>query len=95
MMNWILPFKTTGFDIYATLHLGYAFPLADSAFKSRLGDGAHISGDTSWAAGLGALIGRRFLLEALFSADHGEIEFGPHTSEFECRQWTLSAGFRF
>ncbi len=95
MMNWILPLRTTGFNVYSTLHLGYSYPLADAAFKSRLGNDAHLSGDIRWAAGLGVLIGRRFLMEALYNADHGEVETGPHTSEFEYRQWTLSAGFRF
>ena len=95
MMNWILPFRTTGFDIYSTLHIGYSYPLADAAFKSGLGNDARLSGDVRWAAGLGVLIGERFLLEALYNADHGEVEAGPNTSEFEYRQWTLSAGFRF
>jgi len=69
--------------------------LADAAFKSGLGNDARLSGDIRWAAGLGVIIGERFLLEALYHTDHGEGETKPHTSEFEYRQWTLSAGFRF
>ena len=90
-----LPVRTSDIATYASVRLGWSFPMADRAFKQSLGTGASLSPDVYWALAAGVLIGPHLVLEASWNALHGEAEWTRRVDELESRHLTLSIGLQF
>jgi hypothetical protein len=71
--------------------LGYNFFLADDDYKGA----ADLTGGLYYGLGLGIIIKKHFLIEALYSVNNGTYELSSNELDIENSQVTLNFGYNF